>query len=255
MILQKVINNVNIKSEYKEFVMAFKTCIINEFGEKIHSIYMCGSIPKGIAKPYESDADFTILCDNPRDINSEKLSRLKEQLLADFPLVTKIDTTICSLDNVRNNPNDWGFWVKIICVCIYGLDIGEEVPPIVISRDFILDLNSDTKQAVDRVNDALSNAIDNKMKCRYIKGYSKRLIRALYSLVLEEVGVWQDNIAEMKNSIIRYSDIDPALVEYLYECYLNSDLPINEFKVKATDAYTYFEHRLSTMQAHRTSFS
>ena len=61
MILEKVIKELNIQSEYMEFVEKYKTSIITEFKDKIHSIYMCGSIPKGLAKPYKSDADFTIV--------------------------------------------------------------------------------------------------------------------------------------------------------------------------------------------------
>lgn len=254
MILQKLIKEININNDYKDFVESFKTKLIDEFGEKIHSIYMCGSIPKGTAKPYESDADFTILCENSRDIDRSKLASLKEKVLEEFPLVTKIDTTVCTLDDVRSKPNEWGFWVKIICVNIYGVDFGEVVPPIVISQQLVLDLNSDTKQSINRVNDALGNTTDNKMKCRYIKGYSKRLIRALYSLILEDVGEWQDDISEMKKLIIRFSEINPSLVEYLYECYLNSDIAVEGFREKADEVYSFFEHCLNTMSASKTTF-
>lgn len=249
MILQKIIKNINIGNDYKEFVESFKTQLLNEFGEKIHSLYMCGSIPKGTAKPYESDADFTILCEKSSDINRDKIAEIKKKLLKAFPLVTKIDTVICTLDDVRNKPNEWGFWVKIVCINIYGVDFGETVPPIVISEQFVLDLNSETKQAINRVNNALINATDNKMKCRYIKGYSKKLIRALYSLIIEDVGEWQDDITKMRKSIIKYSEINPTLVEYLYECYLNSDIAVEGFLEKADEVYSYFEDCLNAMSA------
>jgi len=204
MILEKVIKKLNVTPEYEGFVESFKNQLINEFGEKMHSIYMCGSIPKGTAKPYISDADFTILCEKTEAIDRDKLTHIKEKALASFPLVTKIDTTVCTLDDVRNQPNEWGFWVKVICVNIHGIDFGEHVPPIVISKQFILDLNSETEEGMNRVKHALSHAKDLKMKCMYVKGYSKRLIRALYSLVLADVGIWQDDIAEMKKAIIRF---------------------------------------------------
>ncbi|GAK40933.1 hypothetical protein TCA2_3424 [Paenibacillus sp. TCA20] len=147
-----------------------------------------------------------------------------------------------------------GFWVKIICVCLYGHDVGEKVPPIIISPEFILDLNTDTKEEVDRVRRSLSTASDHTMKTRYIKGYSKRLIRALYSLVLVDTGVWQDDIIEMKNAIINYCEIDSALVEYLYACYLDSDVLVEEFLGIADEVYSYFENALNVMAASRNSF-
>ncbi|WFB61182.1 nucleotidyltransferase domain-containing protein [Paenibacillus sp. BR1-192] len=253
MILEKVINRIAIQSEYKDFVDKYINHLLTEFKGKIHSIYMCGSIPKGTANPFKSDADFTIVCVNPKDIDYERLSNIKGRILEEYPIITKIDTIICSIDDVLSKPNEWGFWVKIICVCMHGHDIGEKVPPIIISPEFILDLNTETKEEVDRVRRSLSTASDHTMKTRYIKGYSKRLIRALYSLVLTDTGVWQDDIIEMKNAIINYCEIDSALVEYLYACYLDSDVLVEEFLGIADEVYSYFENALNTMAASRTS--
>lgn len=254
MVFEKVIKKINIQDEYKAFVDAYTAGLRSEFGEKIHSIYMCGSIPKGTAKPFKSDADFTIVCERPEEIDYDIVSGLKDKVLEEYPLVTKIDTVICSLDDVRSKPNEWGFWIKIICVCIYGADIGDEVPLIQISPEFILDLNSDTEEAVNRVRGFLSAASNDTLKSRYTKGYSKRLIRALYSLVLEDTGVWEDDISKMKSAISDYSDIDSALVDYLYECYLNSNVDIEEFFGIADEVYSFIENALSVLAASRTSF-
>ncbi|WP_020615537.1 nucleotidyltransferase [Paenibacillus daejeonensis] len=254
MILQKVINRIEIQSEYKDFVDKYIDHILAEFKDKIHSIYMCGSIPKGTATPFKSDADFTIVCMNTKVVDHERLSKIKDRLLEEYPVLTKIDTTICSMDDVLSKPNEWGFWVKIICVCIYGHDVGEEVPPILISPAFILDLNKETKEEVVRIHRLLSNANDNTMKTRYIKGYSKRLIRALYSLVLVDTGVWQDDFSMMKNAIVNYCEIDSALVDYLYACYLDcNSVCVEEFLAIADEVYSYFENALNAMAASRTS--
>ncbi len=253
MVFEKVIKTVEIQREYKTFVEKYMASLLAEFSGKIHSIYMCGSIPKGTAKPFKSDADFTIVCENPADISYKNVTSLKENILEEFPLVTKIDTIICSIDEVKNRPNEWGFWIKIICVCVYGKDIGEELAPIHISRDFILDLNKDTEEEVNRVRNALFNASDDSMKYRYMKGYSKRLLRALYSLVLEDVGIWQDDISEMKKSILKFGDIDSALVEYLYSCYLDTNVEVEEFLEVAEQVYKHFECALSELATSRNS--
>ena len=253
MILEKVIDKVVIQSEYKEFVDKYIEHLLAEFKGKIHSIYMCGSVPKGTATPFKSDADFTIVCANPREIDYERISNIKDRLLEEYPVLTKIDTIICSIDDVLSKPHEWGFWVKIICVCIHGDDIGEKVPPIIISPAFILDLNTETKEEVNRVHRSLSNASDDVLKNRYIKGYSKRLMRALYSLVLENTGIWEDDIIKMKNAILKYCEIDSDLVEYLYACYLDSNVPVEEFLGIAEEVYRYFENVLNEMAASRKS--
>lgn len=254
MILEKVIHKITIQSEYKDFVDTYVDNILTEFKDKIHSIYMCGSIPKGTATPFKSDADFTIVCEDPHDIDYERLSKIKDRLLEEYPVVTKIDTIICSLDDVLSKPNEWGFWVKIICVCVYGQDIGEQVPPIIISPAFIVDLNTDTKEEIDRIHHSLSNASDHTMQMRYIKGYSKRLLRALYSLVLEDTGVWEDDMVKMKDAILDYCEIGSALVDYLYACYLDSNVGVEEFLRMADEVYRYFENTLHAMTASRNAF-
>lgn len=244
MILEKVIPELRIQSEYKDFVEAYIDQIRAEFEDQIHSIYMCGSIPKGTAIPFKSDADFTIVCENSGHIDYEKLSAIKDRLLGEYPFLTKIDTIICPVDDVISRPNEWGFWIKVICICVCGEDIGEKVPPIVISRAFILELNTDTPEEVERIRHCLSNADDRSLKNRYIKGYSKRLLRALYSLILEDTGVWQDDMLEMKKDLLNYCEFNPAIIEYLYASYLDSQVSVEEFLEVADEAYRYVEHAL-----------
>lgn len=254
MVFEKVIKKINIQNEYEAFVEKYTAALLSEFGEKIHSVYMCGSIPKGTARPFKSDADFTILCERPEEIDYNRVSCLKDKILEEYLFVTKIDTIICSLEDVRSKPNEWGFWIKIICVCIYGADIGKEVPPIHISPEFILDLNSDTEEAVDLVRGFLSNADNDTLKSRYTRGYSKRLIRALYSLILQDTGIWEDDIRKMKSDILEYSDIDSTLIEYLYARYLDGNKDIDEFLGIADEVYSFIENALSALAATRTSF-
>ncbi len=248
MILEKVIDRIVIQSEYKELVDKYIDLVLTEFKDNIHSIYMCGSIPKGTATPFKSDADFTIVCEDPQEIDYETISTIKDKLLEEYPFVTKIDTIVCSIDNVLNKPNEWGFWVKVICICVYGEDVGEQVPPILISPAFILDLNRETKEEVDRIRQRiLSNTNDPVLNTRYIKGYSKRLLRALYSLILEDTGVWEHDMMKMKNAILNYCEINTALVDYLYACYLDSDVSVEEFLGIADEVYRYFENALNRM--------
>lgn len=251
MILEKVIPKIEIQNEYKDFVDAYIDQIRAEFEDKIHSVYMCGSIPKGTAIPFKSDADFTIVCENAGDIDYEKLDAIKSRLLEKYPFLTKIDTIVCPVDDVVSRPNEWGFWIKVICICVYGEDIGEKVPPIVISPAFILELNTDTPEEVERIRHSLSNAEDRSLKTRYVKGYSKRLLRALYSLILEDTGVWQDDMLKMKNDLFSHCKIDSAIIEYLYACYLDSDVPVEGFLEVADEAYRYVEQALQAMEVSR----
>lgn len=57
-----------------------------------------------------------------------------------------------------------------------------------------------------------------------------------------------------ENAILNYWEIDPALVEYLYACCLDSgSVPVEEFLGIADQVYDYFENALKTMAASRNS--
>ncbi|MEK4349182.1 nucleotidyltransferase, partial [Paenibacillus sp. FSL P4-0184] len=45
-----------------------------------------------------------------------------------------------------------------------------------------------------------------------------------------------------------------ALVDYLYACYLDSNVLVEEFLGIADEVYSYFENALNAMAASRTSF-
>ncbi|OWA37710.1 nucleotidyltransferase [Saccharibacillus sp. O16] len=248
MILEKVIQQVEIQPEYQELVDQYIQDVRAAFEDKIHSIYMCGSIPKGTAVPYRSDADFTIVCANPQELDYEKISAITDRLVQQYPVATKIDTTVCSLDNVFSRPYEWGFWVQVICVCVYGDDLGTRIPPLEISPAFIVDLNTDTPQEIGWIRQRLLDTQDRALQSRYIRGYSKRLMRALYSLVLEETGAWEDDLGEIKKAILSYGQIDPAKVNQLYDYYLNSEVPVEEFMRTADDVYRDLEHALKKME-------
>ncbi|OME19299.1 hypothetical protein BSK57_24935 [Paenibacillus odorifer] len=73
-------------------------------------------------------------------------------------------------------------------------------------------------------------------------------------MVLEDTGVWQDDIIKMKNALLNYCEIDSALVDYLYACYLDSNVLVEEFLGIADEVCSYFENVLNAMAASRTSF-
>lgn len=235
--LKKVIKENMIKNEYKDFVEQFAQKVLGILKDNLHSLYICGSIPKGTANMYRSDADFTIVCKRSlsKEANDEVL-KIKSELLNFYPFVAKIDTTIISIDDVSNNPLDWGFWIKIICFCIYGPDLGEEVPEIDTNKELIINLLSDFDSSIHRLNFKLNNTSDEVEIAKTIRGYSKRLIRSLYTLILEEVGEWNDDLLEMKIALGLHMKENSFLVEKLYMCYSNPFSDWEAFRILADQA-------------------
>lgn len=56
----------------------------------------------------------------PSNVERDEINKIKFDLLNEYPFVTKIDTTVITVLDVKKAPLDWGFWIKIICHCVYG---------------------------------------------------------------------------------------------------------------------------------------
>lgn len=247
--LEKVIKSYRVQDEYKHFVDQFVLTVSEKLGDEVHSIYICGSIPKGEAVPHQSDADFTIVCNQTLASDQKDfIAQIKADLLVNYPFVTKIDTTVITKLDVDSKPLEWGFWLKIICYCIHGADLGEASPNIIASTELILNLCSDFDESVNRLNRALYHATDQQFIRRTIRGYSKRLLRTLYTLILVDVNVWQDDILTMKNSLITHMQDKNEMIHKLYAFYMNLENDKKEFEVWAGLASRFINNRLSDMK-------
>lgn len=250
--LKKVIKSCNIKKEYQEFVQQFVLRVSLLLGDCIHSIYMCGSIPKGKAEINKSDADFTIVYNKLiDDIEKDNIEKIKSELLKEYPFVTKIDTIILTIEDVKNKPLEWGFWIKIICCCIYGIDLGEEVPKLIPNTELILNLSSDVEECINKLKDKFDNAEYEGDIRKTIRGYSKRLIRGLYTLILEDVGEWKDDIEEMKNLLNIHMEDKRLLVDKLFLFYINQEIKKIEFESWANEASNIIYNKLDQMAVSR----
>jgi predicted N-acetyltransferase YhbS len=157
-------------------------------------MYMCGSIPKGTAIPDKSDADFTfVLHSPPSEQQTGKLEDLKISLLESHPFITKIDTPLCLVTDVINSPFDWGFWVKIICICVMGSDLGVELPDYVPSAKLVWGLNKDTEAEVR----ALLIDIDKSPSLFTRRKLAKRVLRAIYTLTMNREKQWEDDFVRI----------------------------------------------------------
>ncbi len=246
--LKKVIEKNRTSNEYKEFVEQFISRVTRVNDENVHSIYICGSIPKGIAELYKSDADFTIVLNTQLSkVERDEIVKIKSDLLNEYPFVTKIDTTVLTVLDVKNAPSDLGFWIKIICHCIYGMDLGDEVPEINANSELILRLLSDFEVSINRIKHKL-NCIEDKDEIgKTIRGYSKRLIRSLYTLLLEDIGEWHDDILVMKNTLCSHMKENNQLIERLFHSYMNHQSDLETFEIIAEQACDIIHNKIQEL--------
>jgi uncharacterized protein len=199
--IKKQISHLKIKEDYLLFVEEFKEGIFRILEEKLHSLYICGSIPMGTSIPYKSDADFTIVIHEELSRNDySKIEKFKIELLEKYSFITKIDTPSCLINDVLNFI-DWGFWIKIVCFCIHGEDLGEKISPIKPSREFVIGYNRETESAV---SSRIKKIEKEKDFSRIFDKTLKLLIRAAYTLIIEKDKSWYIDPNKCLNVIRKY---------------------------------------------------
>ncbi len=239
--LAKLIKQLNITTIYKPLVDDFLTQIRQNFPHRIHSIYMCGSIPKGIAIPYSSDADFTLVFyDEVTSDELDKIEDIKKTTLKKYPIIRKIDTPTCSVSEVLQKLNEWGFWIKIVSICLYGDDLSNNLPPIFPNIDLVKGINADTIKNIDDMQLELLQTKTIELRNRLQKKLSRRLILALFTLIIPITKIWTDDIEVMSKLLIQYNSENADLLTYLYSQYISQNNNIKEFEIKVHEARSLF---------------
>mgnify|MGYP006277860309 FL=1 len=235
-----LIPTAKIPPEYQALVSDFCTRI-SESLDSLQSIYMCGSVPKGTAVPYQSDADFTVV------LSKEAGAPLRQHILEQaahtksaFPIVPKIDVPICTVDEVVSNPYDWGFWIRIVSVCIHGRDLSHRVPELYPSRKLQQTYYEAARtQLPNSIKTTIAEPQGYRRRQAEIKSL-KKLIRAIYSLHLVHEGSWTDDFDDMMSVIERHTSADDRIVHDLIRCVRNPDLPGDRFEQIAHQAKDYY---------------
>lgn len=218
---------MNISEDYKEFVNKTISNCKETIGPDLHSIYLCGSIPKGTAKKNFSDADFTMVLNEEPDNIEEKVSGIKSSLLNRFNFIPKIDLLYVTVDKVLTNPYEWGFWITIISRCIYGDDLKCRLPEINPNRDLVLALNEDTSETFVNLTEKFIESGYKDLRLK--KKLSRRVLIALYTFIYPYERVWIDDIYHIyKKVLLHYPQYD-NLVTYFFNTYKDPSIDQKEF--------------------------
>jgi predicted nucleotidyltransferase len=238
--IKELISSLDIAPEYQTLVDEFINTIKNNTDE-IHSIYMCGSIPKGSAVPYKSDADFTVVLKNqPSSTNKHSILNLTKEIQRQFAIVPKIDVPICSVQDVLDNPYDWGFWIKIVSICIYGPDLSNQIPDLYPSIEL---QHTYYKAAIEQISKSRNSAIsqeDDLLRADAQQKTIKKIIRTIYSLYLLLEESWTEDIDVFISVIKRHVPKNQNVASKLIQAYRTPTLSRSEFMEiteKAMDFY------------------
>ncbi|HHE6468027.1 TPA: nucleotidyltransferase domain-containing protein [Providencia rettgeri] len=189
--------------------------------EKLHSLYVYGSVAKGCAKPQQSDLDLCIiLCDDLTQLETTRLNEIQVQLTVNHTEVSKIDFDIGMLADVMSEVNlySWGYWIKHHCRCIYGDDLAIHFSQFIPSREIAEAVNGDF---VNVLNDYIGQINhcndDSELKLLY-RAASRKLIRSTNILRWKNDNDWPETLSEYTQKFVqRYPERQFEINYFLYQ--------------------------------------
>jgi uncharacterized protein len=159
-----------------------------QFGDKLHSVYVRGSVARGNFVPDISDLDtFAVVDDDvPKAIAGAEVAA--KQLREEFPAYIDIVLVAVSLSTIlsdRRNP--FTFLLQTQSVCIFGPSLQDKLPPyrpnieIIGEALYLKDRFTLYRKEIAEINDADAA----KFQCSVLM---KGVVRSCYDLVLPREG-------------------------------------------------------------------
>ena len=163
---------------------AFYTSI---FKQKIHSIYIRGSVARARAILGFSDYDcFAILLNESTELEKSSIRKATFQIQNDFDFVSNFDLTFFVLSDFLTNEDykHWRFAAKVQSLCIYGDDLIPTLPSFRPDSEIIFSL-AHLEDRIKKAKDRLYNYFDPTLVKYWCSWIMRTFARCGFELVID----------------------------------------------------------------------
>jgi len=176
------------------------------FHDQLHSVYLYGSVARGEAIVGKSDLDLIALFYS--QLTSDKLGELEEiaeKLSQKYrSLVREVGIAVAYYDDTFSPANYYeSAFLKEICVCLDGEDVGEQFGPYKLTPEIAISFNGDIEVSLHRALKRIETSATNDFKT-YTQGFARKLIRTYYSMVMVRSQIWTTRIHEQAEVFVEH---------------------------------------------------
>lgn len=171
-----------VQEEYNIVISDIISALNNNLKELIHSIYIRGSVAKGIAIHHISDIDTIIIANRKLSATEQATKRtIYDTIATKYPFVNGIELHF--IDYADCNNKRIQFLLKTQCACIYGTDINNTFNYFKLDKNALSPAETFLQEIIDTRQELLNETDPNEIKdiCTWIM---KRIIRTGYETVM-----------------------------------------------------------------------
>ena len=219
---------------FTSLVRTVQSAIESAFAHQLHGLYLYGSVASGNARPLKSDLDILVVfkSDLSPQVRSA-LSRLESNLTEKFQAeVREVGLAATSVFEVLegNNQVGWGCFIKHMCVCLSGEDLGTKLPRFKPTIAVAYGLNGDLKEEIEKSKHVMLNGAPGTIN-RTIMSISRKMVRTAFCLVIEEANCWTSDLTECASIFSNYYPDRSAQIQHVLQISEGASANCDEFLI------------------------
>ncbi|WP_096438726.1 nucleotidyltransferase domain-containing protein [Alteribacter populi] len=220
----------------------------NLFPNKLHSVYVYGSVARGEAIALKSDLDLIALFDDKlSSVNMAELKNLAGELSQKYRSMFRDVGIAVAYYEYTVDPSNYyeNAFLKELCVCVYGDDLGERFGPYKLTSEIAMRFNGDICESLTRTLKKFKTASNEEIKI-ITPGFARKLIRTFYSMVMVRSKIWSTRLYEQSEVFIHHfpdkKSIILTLLKWIEEPPTDRETVYELFKREGEWACANFAH-------------
>ncbi|WP_338896906.1 nucleotidyltransferase domain-containing protein [Streptomyces sp. TG1A-60] len=196
-----------VPGAFRAVVAVARDQVLSMLAARLHSAYLYGSIPRGTARPGRSDLDLLVaLREEPTEADRAETRVLDETLDKEFPQIDGARTLLVSRARVLSDLEryDLGWFVACLCTPLLGEDLAEDLPRYRPDSLLARETNGDLALHLPRWRERIAEASTDEARRSLVRGYSRRLVRTGFTLVMPRWNGWTSDLREMAEAFGEY---------------------------------------------------
>lgn len=167
---------------------------------------MYGSVARGDSTVNKSDLDLiAMFYTKLSSVKLAELKRLAGELSQKYHSLVRDVGIAAAYHDYTVAPSNYyeNAFLKEICVCVYGEDLGERFGPYKLTSEIAICFNGDIHEALNRTLKMLETASKKDFET-FTKGFARKLIRTYYSMVMVRSQIWTTRLHEQSEVFIHH---------------------------------------------------
>ncbi|MDF2154278.1 nucleotidyltransferase domain-containing protein [Vibrio sp. CAU 1672] len=204
--------------EYAPLIQDLLHCLKSGLGNKLHSLYVYGSVARKTATPGKSNIDLVVVTHSGfEDHKATLFNTIKWRVQKEYPHVNGVSIRCALVKEVANLDSifTWGFMLKHCCVCLYGENLGECFGDYVPSWEIAKHWNMDVEDWLIVYRKKIAQAGGREQMVQAQQVIAKKLLRAAYSLIMYKDKRWFDDPLRCGEEFLQYHPEKATEIERL----------------------------------------